>query len=303
MLNKVKKHRSRKARWAFVASVLPAQYLYLNCKKERIEKIIVNSPFLLEVYSVVKKTDPKVKVVLAPEKKFFAIVYFAIMLIVLKITKREIYFFHECCVPFFDLLVKTIRPSGCYIPQVTLNGSKEVTAEQVDDQRIVRMLKRFTLDKFFFFYEVPPVGGKNKKCLISIKQYPSTIKVSDVMERRRLPKNKNELLGNEHPSVLLLTGQSYVRENVLLDFYKNIIDNVVEHGYRCYIKDHPNPAHRLNISCHRAQNIDPALPAELLPDDYTIVAGVSSTALLSFSGHSVSFIRVIPEMPASKVNM
>ena len=39
-----------------------------------------------------------------------------------KIQSKNIYFFHECSWPFFDLLIKIINPNGHYIPQVSMNA-------------------------------------------------------------------------------------------------------------------------------------------------------------------------------------
>ncbi len=131
---------------------------------------------------------------------------------------------------------------------------------------------------------------------ISAKKYPNSIISMDVSFSMRLFPLTNIKKYPKHKNILFLTGKSFVSDNVQILIYLRLIYLAKSLGYDCLIKDHPNPAYRLNISLDHAINLDPLIPSELLNRDFSFVVGVSSTALLAFNERSICLLNLIVEM-------
>jgi hypothetical protein len=284
----------------FVASTLPANFIKLKAEALGIYKVILISKPLWHSYMALKDTHPKVMVSLAPKGLFLGNAYLFFTLLLARMMNREVIFFHECCCPIFDLLVKLIRPRGMFFPQVTMKGYEAISYKAFPKGNIKRLFDFLKIDDLFTYYKGSAVDSEDCEFVISTKSYPDSISVYDLQFSRKLI---NTSTNNKAYSrgILFLTGKSMVDDDRQIELYKELIRIALSHDFKCYIKDHPNPKYRLNLDTDEVIFFDPLIPVELLDDDFSLVIGTSSTGLLNFGTRAISLIDVIQEITSEDV--
>jgi hypothetical protein len=281
-----------------VASTLPAGFISACAGEFEVVKIVVTSSNLEISYNSLKTKNSNIEIVLAPSGVLAQSIYYFSMLLLARLRGFRIIIFHECCLTILDLLLMLIRPRGNYLPLSTMSEWEEVTFSQFKKTKMAYLINFLKLTNSFKYYRTPGVGGNETENVISIKRYPKSIIAMNLPFAR----DKSSLAArNTHQyskNVLFLTGKSFVPDAVQIKLYTELIDIAISMGYICSVKDHPNPVYRLNFTHEDACFFDPFTPAELLEDDFFIVVGVSSTALLSYGKRSVSLVKMITEMTA-----
>jgi hypothetical protein len=287
---------SQKGSIAIVASTLPAGFIVAQVESMGIFKIVVMSSNLELSYRVIREKYPGVQVKLVPRGPLSQIIFFAFMLLRARLSGTRISIFHECCLPHLDLLLMLIRPHGFYFPLSTMSEWEEVSISQFKKAKFTSLLQTLNLDHRFRYFRSPGVGDNKIEYAISAKNYPASIVAKDLSYARgvtTLTARKHEK-SSQH--ILFITSKSFVPDSVQVKMYITLIDISLAMGCLCSIKDHPNPIYRLNISHNSAFVCDPFVPAELLEDDFDLIVGVSSTALLAYGNRSVSLVYMFPEM-------
>lgn len=288
--------QSSKKSICIVASTLPASFIASQASALKIQKIIVMSKNLELSYSVFRDRRHGIKVVCAPRGLPSQTLFFITQLLTAKLLGYRVVFFHECCLSLLDLLLMLIKPNGNYFPQVTMAGFNEIKFDEFPKQKSAYLIKLLGLVNRFRFYHSPEVGGSKPEYVISAKSYPLSIISKDVQYSRELISNSAEGKNITSNRILFITGKTFLADAVQIKLYLKLIDIAYLKGYTCHIKDHPNPIYRLNISSDRATSYDPVTPSELLEEDFHLVVGVSSTALLAYGERSISLIDMLPEV-------
>lgn len=279
-----------------VASTMPAGFIASQVEELGVNKIIVASENLELSYRVFKERHPAIKVVCIPTGFVAQTLFLLTELSGARLRGDRVVFFHECCMPLLDLLVMLIRPRGFYFPHSTMSQWEEIEFEQFPKGRITNIIRIFGLANRFICYRSPGVGSNETEYVISLKKYPNSIVSKDVSFVRKITSSGSERCDGFSKKVLFITSKSFVSDAVQIELYMNLLDIAHTEGYGCYIKDHPNPIYRLNITSESATNYDPLMPSELLGQDFHIVVGVSSTALLAYGRRSISLLNILPTM-------
>jgi hypothetical protein len=234
-----------------------------------------------------------------PSSKILQILILLKLVIKLKLNKQKLIIFHECCMPLFDLLIKIIKPTGYYVPQVTMRGYEKITLADFPrfERGITYWLIRLTgVHKLFQYYRSPSLANSGPQYVMSIKAYPRQVShiannYTDNIRRRNVQPNLCKL-----KSILLITSTFYGSDAKQVSLFIKIIEMAYAKGYACVVKDHPNPANRLNFKYKNVDQLDPLLPVELIPNSHDLVIGVGTTALLSFPNNAVSVLGLLPDL-------
>lgn len=287
-----------KGSYCIVASTLPVGFMAAEFEALRIRKIFVMSKALEESYrSFGRHKDASIEVVRVPESVFAQAWFFLGLLLRARLSGVDVVFFHECCLPVLDLLVKAVRPRGYYLPQVSMSSWQEIDFSQFPSGRTAALVRRLGVADCFRYYRSAPVGGKQSEHVLSIKAYPDSIVSKSLAYSRDAVARCRSCAGGLASNILFITGKSAVADERQQALYVALMGAAHARGYVCHVKDHPNPVYRLNLQVEGAVVIDPQLPAELLETDYHLVVGVSSSALLNFDGRSVSLLNLLEDMP------
>lgn len=281
-----------------VASTLPAAFINKNIEIFKITKIIVLSETLGLSYQVLKLKNPSLKISIVPRGFFAKISYFFYQLFWIRLTNRRIIFFHECCLGFLDLLINFIKPSGFFVPIVSMSGFEKIEFSQFPKGKLTRFIGFFGLVSKFIFYRSPSIGGCLPEYVMSIKQYHGgVVQYSYGFSSDTSVKSGSNEIENSK-KILFLTGKTFLADRIQIDYFSMLIATARAAGYTCYIKDHPNPIYRLNLKSDEVNLIDPLIPSELLGIDFHLVFGVSTSGLLSYDDRAVSLINMMVEMSA-----
>lgn len=282
-----------------VASTLPVGFMVSQAGSLKIKKIIVMSQALEGSYQGLKKRYPSIEIVRAPSGFMVQPFYFFLQLLAAKLGKDSVIIFHECCMPLLDLILKFIKPAGYYFPQVSMSGFEEINFAQFPKSKLTSFLKIFGFVSYFKFYRAPPVGDNEPEYALSIKGYPDSIVVKDVQFSRE--KISRYYSGDQCKAkkILFVTGKTCVPNIEQVNIFQVLVECARAKGYACHIKDHPNPIYRLDLSIAGTLTIDPLVPVELLERDYYLIVGVSSSALLTFRGRSISLLNLLEGMSSA----
>lgn len=287
--------RDRKDSLAFVASALPAIFLKNNHESLGVKKIVVKDSFLLRTFQVAAECE----IVCAPKHSYLRVSYLFLLLVWCIASKKKIYFFHECCWVEFDLLLKLLNPRGCYYPQVSLDSSVLVDAAKADDNKVIRFLKITGLLRFFNVYDALPVNNKGRKYQVSLKSYPKKISVHKVVAREPVAESWRM---DSYKKILFVVGVSFCDRSEALSVFRTAINCALKGGYRCYVKDHVNPNHRLELKHPRVVELDPSTPSEFITDDFNYIVGLGSTSLLAHGERSVSILNLVPSISEETIS-
>lgn len=281
-------------------STLPANFINLQAEKLGVKKVIVVSEALLQSYGALKQAHPNISVSLAPAGMIRRTIYLFFTLLFAKIFNTKVVFFHECCYPTFDLLTKVVRPKGMYFPQVTMMGFEEVPYRDFPKGAFEKFLDLLKISDLFTYYRGSAVGSEGVDYAVSAKSYPDSIESHmPSFSRKVIDASKNDL--QKKKRILFLVGKSMVGDVAQVEIYQELVSLSLAEDFGCYFKDHPNPKYRLNVDAHGSKILDPLVPVELIEDDFALVVGTSSSALLNFGARAVSLIDAIKEISPTDV--
>jgi len=276
--------------YAFVASTLPLYVLNKNITKWGITKIILASNKLYSSYEFLIENHPNIDIVIVPKGRFRNGIYILWKILRLKLKNRDVFFFHECCWVFLDLMITFVKPKGQFFPQVTMSGNPKVMNEDIFKIRFSRILNILGFYRMFNVHNYLTNSGQDNSYCYSLRTYPKSIIGHNISSRNsssQVTKSKK---------VLFIVGNDFQNEEILI-LLKEIINQLLINKYTCFIKDHPREEVRLNItnqfSQYSLEILDPNRPVELLLDDYLFVIGSSSTALLYFGNRAISLINLM----------
>lgn len=288
--------RMDKGSFCVVASTLPAGFMARQFEMLRLKKIFVMSAELEKSYLRLREARRvDVEVVRVPDGLLAQSLFFLGMLLQARLSGTSVIFFHECCLPVFDLLLKLVRPHGYYLPQVTMSSWQEISFAQFPAGRLRALLKWLGVSSRFRYYRSPPVGGMPGEHVMSIRRYPGSI-TTIAPGTMRQANASSCCCGEKSDKILFITGKSSAPDDSQRAVYRTLIAQALARGYACDIKDHPNPVYRLKLDAEGARTLDPLLPAELLESNYHLAVGVSSSALLNYDDRAVSLINLLPDM-------
>lgn len=280
---------------AYVASTLPVAVLDKKIAEWGVAKIVLQGKTHLASYDYLQQRHPTVKLKVLPVSLVLGVIYLVGFLLWIKLSRNRLVFFHECCNPIFDVLVKVIKPAGDYYPQVTLTSFLRVESADVRVTRLQRVIRVLGLEGWFQYYRGDLDNNEGHFYVQAVKAYPASITTHEVSESSSIlaATRIGRPLDIGEKKVLLLCGRDVADDLELKRLYSQVIELATSLGLTCYLKDHPATHARLNLEHKSVCTIDPAMPLELIEDDFMLAIGVASTGLLHFSTRAVSIIKLL----------
>ena len=275
---------------AFAGSTLPIKVLFYNIKNWDIDEIIISHSSLLKSFYIIKKNFPDIKLSILPSNNFAQIIFITYNLLKCKILNRRIYFFHECCCLLFDLLVNIFNNNCEFHPQVTMNSFVEVSPFKFSKSYM--LISTLNNIKNFKFYKYTAGNNEGEKYIWSCINYNTNIKRYKINQINFNNKKniKSKIIENK---VLFIVGTEPVDNQSLILLYNKLIKIFMKKKIKVYIKDHPNEDVRLNKkNLLLGEEIPPHIPVELLDDNYKLIVGCASTALISFEDRAYSILDI-----------
>ena len=280
-----------------VASTMPSDFIATKLNDLNIIRLVAMTRNLEASFKTFESRSTNVRVSKPPSGTLIQLFYFVGLLSMAKLKGQRVAFFHECSMPIFDLAVKFLNPKGYFLPQVTLSGWEEIRFEDYGGSRKAALLRLLGLHSLFRYYRSRTLNGQERVYAAAFREYPRNI-VSFPPESFASPVLSEISLREESKKILFLAGKTNVTNESQIGIYKDIAEMATALGFKCYVKDHPNPDFRIGLQDHRVEEIDPTVPAELLDKDYAWAVGVSSHSLLAFGNRAVSFLNMLTEMSA-----
>lgn len=273
---------------AFVASTLPALFLSRNLDKLNINRLIVSRQDLFQSFLFLKEKFSDLEIIILPKQNQRHFLRSEIVS-----SNKGIVIFHECGWLDLDLLLLDIQPKVYYFPQVTLKSYTQLELEDLTAFKLLificKNLSRSSIKfayqvlrlKDLFFYYSTPVDGTRRLGFeyslnheklkhLETSHEPTSFSDENPMQTTLEQKSKN--------IIFLLGTDVFEREKIEL-LFKKLFKLVQEKGYRVVLKDHPNPAFRLNLECNDAIKLEPSTPFEVIEMDYCLKIGLGSSAL------------------------
>jgi hypothetical protein len=280
---------------AYVASTLPVAVLDKKIAEWGVAKIVLQGKTHLASYVYLQQRHPTVKLKVLPLSLVLGVIYLAGALFWIKLSRKRLVFFHECCNPIFDVLVKFIKPAGDYYPQVTLTSFLRVDSADVRVTRLQKVIRVLGLEGWFQYYRGDLDNNEGHFYVQTVKAYPTSITTHEVSESSSIlaATHIGKSFDTVEKKVLLLCSRDVADDQELKRLYSQVIELATSLGVTCYLKDHPAIHARLNLLHEGACVIDPAMPLELIEDDFMLAIGVASTGLLHFSTRAVSIIKLL----------
>lgn len=277
---------------AYVASTLPIALLDKKLADWNVSEVILQGKTHLGSYVYLQKRHPTLKVTVLSASPVLSCIHLMAVLLLIKFSRVRLVFFHECCCPIFDLLVKIIKPNGDFYPQVTLNSFLPVDPAEVTLTKLQKVIRIIGLEACFQYYRGELDNNEGFFFIQAVRSYPITIIRHDIGESQDILAAimmKCKPCVNK-AKILLLCGRDIVDDLELKRIYSAVINEATALGFECFVKDHPAEQARLNFFHEKAHVIDPVIPFELLDDEFFLVIGVASTGLLHFSKRAISII-------------
>jgi hypothetical protein len=293
MSNKVK---ITKSSFCIVASTLPIGFIAAQIEELRIKRIYVLTKTHELAYQNLKKLNPSLEIVRLPSALLLREACYLFMLMRARLGNLNVIFFHECCLPIFDLLLCTIKPRGYYFPMVTMSGWNEIEPIAFPRTKFFRLFQLLGVIDRFRYYSSSQVGGNDIEYVTSMRNYPRSVTVMKVDYSRKVLSRCYSPGTTKTKSILFVVGKSFVADAQQVAIFRLLAAAVFAKGYECHIKDHPNSIYRLNLQIDGAVVKDPLLPVDLMDKDYHLAVGVSSTALLLFNERAISLINLLDGM-------
>lgn len=281
---------------AYVASTLPIALLDKKLDEWGVAEVVLQGATHHASFAYLKQRHPALRLKVLPTGSVLNALGIAWMLMQVKLARGRIFFFHECCCPVFDIGIKLIKPAGRHYPQVTMGGFELVDSDAVELTNLQRLIRALGLENWFHYYRGDLDNKEGYFYVQTIREYPSTITRHDVAESRQMLSDacRVEVRSGGAKKIIILGGRDIVEDAELWRIYSEIIDWATAMGFECYLKDHPARHARLNLLHEDVCIIDPAMPLELVEDDFTLAIGVASTGLLHFGTRAISIIKLLP---------
>ena len=269
----------------FVASTLPLKYILANNQNKK-TLIIVKNHEIHKSYQFLEKEKKNIELELLPKNFILRLLNIFFLIIYYKLKNIKFIFFHECCWPEFDIIVKIFNPKSFYIPIVKMSGFNKFNNkfEQVGYKTILK-LKLFD----FFFYNLFTIYYRKEKkytFYFSLKKYPYKVIVKKFKILIKNIKVKNK-------KILFVLSREFCDNSETVKIYKKISTIFKKKGYKTYFKDHPNENSRLNVNLSKITKINPNKPFELIENNFDYLVGCGSTPLSYKGSRSISIIRLI----------
>ena len=273
---------------AFVSSTLPLSIIYKNVKIWGIDTLIISHVSLKKSYELIAKNYLGIKLIVIPEFIIFNFLYLLITLLIYKLKKKDIYFFHECCWVNFDVLVNLINNKGFFYPQVTMESFNRTNKGKISKDDLI--IKIFSQKDNFIKYKYTKGNLLGTNFIHSCIKYNSQIKVNSVKTSNKYKLIKKFKKTKAKKALFIVGNEPMKNENLI--FYFNYFSNLLQkNGYQIFIKDHPNVNARLNINNDLiGLELEPHIPVEMLEDDFDFVFGCASSGLIKFKNRAFSII-------------
>ena len=289
---------------AYIASTVPIKILNKKINNWKISKIYVEGKNLLRSYNYLLKKFPKIKIIQLPKNKIFNYFYLIFIVIRIKIFKKKIYFFHECCCTAFDIIIGYLNPYCYFYPQLILQESKNIQLSSLKKNRLylfllfTGLLKSFVPHKIYYNYE-----NKLKYHITWIRKiYPRNTKtfLPKIQKIKKISYKKKKY------KALILAGSEFFPNKKLIQCFNIILSILMKFKVKCYIKDHPNPSGRTEFCHTQAEVIDPNVPVELLKNNFDLIFSFASNGLVHFGIKSISVAYLVknisPSIRAMRIN-
>ena len=282
----------KESRVAYVGSTLPIGILNKKITSWNVTHVILSDKSLFKSYAHLKDKHPQISII-KPYHSYFHFLQLIFLMVRTHFSHTKIIFFHECCLTMFDILVKIIQPNGDFYPQVTMNGFQKANNSFSQLSISTRtILHFFFMQKSFYYYKGYKDNDEGKFIVLTLKNYPPSIKSHSVFESKRIA-SKSYRPKKNNKKIIFLAGRDAMPDRDLIKIYSDMIDLANKFNYKCYIKDHPSDIARLNMTHRFAENMDSSLPVELLKNDFAFAVGVSSTSLLHFKTRAISILNLV----------
>jgi hypothetical protein len=280
---------------AYVASTLPVAVLDKKIAEWGVTEVVLQGNAHLASYVYLQQRHPALILKVLPASFVLGVIHLMGVLLWTRLSRRRLVFFHECCCPVFDVLVKVIKPAGDYYPQVTLTSFLQVESADVAATKLQKVIRALGLEDWFHYYRGDLDNNEGYFFVQAAKAYPASIKTHEVTESRDILAVRvgGPPLSREK-KILLLCGRDVADDLELKRIYSQVIEQATSLGFICYMKDHPAQHARLNLLHENTCVIDPAMPLELLEDDFALAIGVASTGLVHFGNRAISIIKLLP---------
>jgi len=289
-----------KANVAFVASTMPAKVVAAKIKQQEIQILVVENERLIPSYRPLVENQHNVVLVALPRGFGRQVLAIAPILLKLKLSGSEVFFFHECCFVAFDLLVWLLRPRGVFSPQVNMlsfNKASKSASRSFFKEKGCGPLLTSLLERIFTIYDQTDDGGAGTLTVPVIKRYPDSISYSEKFrfaEQAQKAYDQRPMLQSD--TILFLAGTDSMDSHQLRGIYTDLMKVAQDAGYDVHIKDHPNEEMRLHVEFDNSTYLDPSCPAELLNDSYRFVIGTASAAMACFGERSISIVNLLSSM-------
>lgn len=288
---------------AFVGSLLPARFLLERGVEFNVRRIVVLNRTHQRSFEYVARHIPASRVSRLGGGRLVAAALLTGHLIAAKLMRRRVLFFHECCWPLFDLLVSVVRPHGLFAPQVTMDGFKTLSVDELPLpgswlRRVTKAVFGRMLQNFIIYRAPKDSGEQGYNYLLAMRAYPRSIEVSPLARRpgagARRPAPESIAPGAV-PRILLIGGTEPVPDEDLRRLYTAVVEIGRAEGYDVFFKDHP--IHGMGFESKSCAAIDPALPMELVTDRFSFSIGVASTAIFGVGDRKLSIMNLLEAMP------
>ena len=287
-----------------VASTLPIAFLAANAEKLGVKRVVTTSGNLSRSYGYLAgRIGRDVKIDTAPSGFVRQCAYFAFLVAECRLLGRRLVIFHECCMPVLDLMILFFRPRGDHFPQVSMLGSIPMDISAGPRSKLLTLLRMSGLSRFFTLYYSPAVGDNPGEYNLSVRSYPSSIATHPVGYAGESGSAAEGGKTTTSRAILLLTGKSRSKDEEQVALFEEIAALARRLGFRCDVKDHPNPYFRLGFGGNGTNAIDPEMPSELLDDDYALVIGASSTGLLRYGNRAFSTVEMLKSLSAEEAGL
>jgi hypothetical protein len=291
---------------AFVGSTLPAGYLVKLLEAGQVGIIVAANKSLVASYVHLKSCNSNVELKYLSSNLLMQGLSIIRYLALLRLSGNKIYIFHEASWPLLDLLIVIFKPSGFFAPQTNLLSFEKIDTKKTKGLfkgKSLAFLRSVVLMKYFELYIQIDRSAAEIDYFPVLRRYPGTIvTVPHTVFGSGLNNSEETLFKNAVTgSVLFLVGSDCVEDHYLIDLYKSLIFEALDCKYEVFVKNHPNPNSRLPMEDMSVTVIDPSIPAELIPKQFSFVVSVASASLAKFGNRSVSIISMLDMMdPVAK---
>lgn len=281
----------------YINSTTHAQLIKKISKENEIILFLFENNNLAKSFKNFRKVKENNFLVL-PKNIIFKFISLFFILLFIKIKKKKILFFFECCNLKFDFLIKIINPEGYFCP-FDLGYSK--TMNKIDN---FLKIKKLNIVKKVYYLVLSFIFKNNLDFYYRLKKKEIAIySITNRYPKNILKIDYNHYLDNSKKTKkrkIIFLLQNIINDKQYKEFilkfendFFNLVEYLKEKKIEIHIKNHPNELNRLNINFENFYNIEPDIPCELIEDDYFLAIGFGSLPLLNYyHGRSISLINL-----------